>query len=114
MQERKAAESRIKTIDAKIQSVKSDIDKNVDQLLSSEELKKFLFTIFKTDLSQPRWVEQQEQKKQKRLEIIKRDWIERTKFHKDTLDEDDMLIQEFIKGKTGESKPAATAAMSST
>jgi hypothetical protein len=32
MQERKAAEARIKTIETKIQNVKSEIDKNVDQL----------------------------------------------------------------------------------
>jgi hypothetical protein len=34
--------------------------------------------------------------------MIKRDWIERTKLHKDSLDEDEMLIQEFVKPKGGE------------
>lgn len=49
-QQRKAAEISIKAIDGKIQNVKSEIDKNVDQLQSMEDLKKFLFTIFGTDI----------------------------------------------------------------
>ena len=41
--------------------------------------------------------------------MIKRDWIERTKLHKDSLDEDEMLIQEFIKPKGGEQIMTKTA-----
>lgn len=96
-QERKAAEARIKAIDAKIQNVKSEIDKNVDQLSSLEDLKKFLFIIFKTDISHPKWADMQESKKTTLLEAIKRDWIERTKLQKDSLDDDQQLLTEFLK-----------------
>ena len=50
MQERKAAEARIKTFETRIQTVKSEIDKNVDQLSSLEDLKAFLFKIFSSDI----------------------------------------------------------------
>jgi len=43
-----------------------------------------------------------------KLEMIKRDWIERTRLHKDSLDEDEMLIQEFIKPKGGEASMSKT------
>ena len=80
MQERKAAEARIKTIETRIQTVKSEIDKNVDQLSALEDLKVFLFKIFASDISNPRWVEQQQMARNQKLEAIKRDWIERSKF----------------------------------
>ena len=44
--------------------------------------------------------------------MIKRDWIERTRLHKDSLDEDEVLIQEFIKPKGGDSSAAKPSALS--
>lgn len=48
-----------------------------------------------------------------KLEMIKRDWIERTKLHKDSLDEDEMLISEFIKPKGGEAATTKTSSLAS-
>jgi predicted nucleic acid-binding Zn-ribbon protein len=61
VQERKNAETKIKKYEANIQGVKSEIDKNFDQLTALEEHKEFLLSIFEKD--NPKWVEDQLNKK---------------------------------------------------
>lgn len=58
-QERKLKEAKIKALDAKIQNVKSEIDKNLDQLNAYDEHKNFLYKIFEKE--NVRWVEEQRQ-----------------------------------------------------
>tara|TARA_B110000305_G_C18794347_1_gene339817 strand:+ start:230 stop:454 length:225 start_codon:yes stop_codon:yes gene_type:complete len=74
MLERKAAESKINELKGLIQGFKSDIDKNVDQLNALEEHKKFLYSIFEKE--DKNWVEEQRSKREQKLQMIKRDWIE--------------------------------------
>jgi uncharacterized protein involved in exopolysaccharide biosynthesis len=94
MAERKVAENQIKKLEAKIQQVKSDIDKNVDLLTGYEEHKNFLFSIFEKE--NPQWCKQQIAQKQKRLEKIKKEWIEMNKLQRDTMGDED-IIQELLK-----------------
>lgn len=63
--ERKQAENKIKGLDVKIQTVKSEIDKNEDQLKALEDHKQFLFHIFETD--NPKWVEDQLAERERKL-----------------------------------------------
>lgn len=56
MVDRKSAENQIKKLEAKIQQIKSDIDKNIDLLGGYEEHKDFLFKIF--EKLSPRWCEE--------------------------------------------------------
>lgn len=56
MVDRKSAENQIKKLEAKIQQIKSDIDKNIDLLGGYEEHKDFLFKIFEKE--SPRWCEE--------------------------------------------------------
>ena len=49
MVDRKSSENTIKKLEAKIQQVKSDIDKNVDLLSGYEDHKSFLFSIFEKE-----------------------------------------------------------------
>jgi len=47
----------IKQLDGKIQNVRSDIDKNLDQLYTLDEHRKFLFHIFEKENA--KWAEEQ-------------------------------------------------------
>ena len=92
---RKKAEVAIKKDEADIQNIRSDIDKNIDQLSSLEEYKTFLFSIFEKENKQ--WCEDQVSKKEGQLQQIKREWIERSKIHKDSMGDEDIFIQEMGK-----------------
>lgn len=91
--ERKQAENKIKGLDVKIQTVKSEIDKNEDQLKALEDHKQFLFHIFETD--NPKWVEDQLAERERKLQKIKRKWITEAKENKDNLGDDDQFLSEF-------------------
>lgn len=54
--ERKNAETKIKKFESNIQTVKSEIDKNFDQLTALEDHKEFLLGIFEKDNA--KWVEE--------------------------------------------------------
>ena len=97
MQERKNAENIIKKREAAIQQTKSDIDKNVDLLGGYEEHKEFLFNIFQKE--SPRWCEEQIQKRKKKLERIKKDWLEMMKMRRDDMGDDDIIMQELLKSQ---------------
>jgi chromosome segregation ATPase len=73
-QERKNKELQIRTIDTNIQNVKSEIDKNVDQLNALEKHKSFLFGIFEKE--NPQWVGMLKQERERKLETIRRKWLE--------------------------------------
>ena len=88
--ERKAAETKINELKGQIQNFKSDIDKNVDALNALEEHKRFLYTIFEKE--DKNWVEEQRQKRAKKLQKIKSDWIEFNKLHKDQFADDDFYL----------------------
>ena len=94
-QARKAAENKIKVLDQKIQNIKSDIDKNNDQLASFKQYKSFLFDIFRQ--TKPAWAKEQEQIREEKLQKVKADWIEFNRQHKDLIDEDDLMISDFNK-----------------
>ena len=81
-QDRKAAETKIKKFETNIQTVKSEIDKNSDQLTALEEHKTFLYDIFEKE--NPKWVEEQMKNKKNKLKQVKKDWIERKKMYKDS------------------------------
>lgn len=95
MVERKASENQIKKLEAKIQQVKSDIDKNVDLLSGYEEHKSFLFSIFEKENKQ--WCEETTMNRQRKLDKIKKDWIEMSKLHKDQMGDDEIFMQELLK-----------------
>ena len=63
--ERKSAETKIKVLDTYIQNVKSDIDKNLDQLNTLDHNKDFLFKIFKSE--DPNWVDQILKERERKL-----------------------------------------------
>ena len=88
--ERKKAEAEIKLLDQKIQNVKSDIDKNIDQMNALDSHKDFLFKIFKTE--DPKWVEAMLVRREKKLQEIKSEWIEMAK-HNKILDDDDLSMR---------------------
>ena len=92
---RKKAEVAIKKDEADIQNIRSDIDKNIDQLSSLEEYKTFLFSIFEKEKKE--WCEEQVKMKDTQLEKIKREWIERSKIHKDSMGDEDIFIHEMLK-----------------
>ena len=96
--QRKTKETMIKQLDTKMQSVKSDIDKNLDQLNTLEEHKKFLFHIFEKE--NVKWADEQKNHRHMKLEKEKRKWIEFAKLHKDAAlggMEDDFLFSEMSK-----------------
>lgn len=79
--ERKRAENEIKGLDTKIQTLKSDIDKTVDQLNSLDDYKTFLFKIFENE--NPKWVEDQKNMREKKLNKIRRDFVKQMMSNKD-------------------------------
>lgn len=86
MKDRKEKETKIKSIDNKIQYLKSEIDKNRDVLSALEDHKKFLITI-----SPPSWVQEQEMFKLKKREKIKKTWID---WHKKNRDDDNLIFRD--------------------
>jgi hypothetical protein len=77
--------------------VKSEIDKNVDQLHEYEDHRDFLKDIFAKENS--RWTEDQERLRLKKIQKEKKRWIEFAKLHKDQVAEEDRLLAEFIKAQ---------------
>lgn len=86
-QDRKKCEAKIKVYDTKIQNIGSEIDKNIDQLSSLEDHKKFLFGIFAKE--NQKWVDEVVRKRNDKLNKIKKEWIELNKLHKNKIFEDD-------------------------
>mmetsp|Transcript_29569 Transcript_29569/g.45089 ORF Transcript_29569/g.45089 Transcript_29569/m.45089 type:complete len:216 (-) Transcript_29569:807-1454(-) len=78
---RKTKETMIKQLDARMQNVKSDIDKNLDQLHTLEEHKRFLFHIFQKENAM--WAEEQKEQRKRRLDKERRKWIDYAKLHKE-------------------------------
>lgn len=76
--ERKNKESQIRTLDAKIINVKSDIDKNLDQLSALETHKKFLFNIFEHE--DAKWVEKIKAERERKLKVIRDKWLDKVKY----------------------------------
>lgn len=97
MLERKAAESKINELKSQIQNLKSEMDKNVDNVNALEEHKKFLYSVFEKENKS--WVEQQERNREQKLQKIKSDWIEFNKLHKDQFTEDDFNLADERGGK---------------
>lgn len=97
MLERKAAESKINELKSQIQNLKSEMDKNVDNVNALEEHKKFLYSVFEKENKS--WVEQQERNRELKLQKIKSDWIEFNKLHKDQFTEDDFNLTDERGGK---------------
>ena len=92
--EKKQIEQQIKTLDGKIQNVKSDIDKNNDQLLEYEEHKKFLLSIFKKD--NPKWYEEQEKIREMKLRKEKELWVKYAHLNRDQVAHEDHLIKKML------------------
>ena len=65
---------QIRTIDTNIQNVKSEIDKNVDQLNALEYHKSFLFGIFAKE--NPQWVAELKLERERKLTKIRNKWLE--------------------------------------
>lgn len=58
-----------------------------------EDHKNFLFRIFEKE--NPKWVEDQLNKKNSKLNKIKKDWIEFSKLHQDSMEDDDLFMKEL-------------------
>ncbi len=96
--DRKTKEAMIKQLDGKIQNVKSDIDKNRDQLHTRVERKKCLFNIFEKENAT--WTDGQKEVRSRKLETEKRKWIEFARLHRDSAlggMEDEFLLSELSK-----------------
>ena len=71
---RKKKETKLKNIENEIANKKSDIEKNRDILTSLSNHKDFL-----VDLSSREWLQEQEEKRSKKLAMVKKAWIEEQK-----------------------------------
>ncbi len=86
MQNRKKKETKIKNIDGKIQNLRSEIDKNKDVLTALVDHKTFLIA-----LSPHQWVLAENNKKQEKLDRIRKEWID---FHKKNPRNDNIIFRE--------------------
>ena len=113
--ENKAAETKIRNYDTKIQTLRSDIEKTLDNVNAIKEHKKFLFKIFMKE--NPKWVEEQMALKERKKAKYKDEWKKKQKDQKDTYNDFSFLpemaallkkeqTQNKSKGKEVKSKQA--------
>ena len=70
--EKKAADTKIRNYDTKIQTLRSDIEKTLDNVNAIKDHKKFLFKIFMKE--NPKWVEEQMALKESKKAKYKDEW----------------------------------------
>ena len=113
--EKKAADTKIRNYDTKIQTLRSDIEKTLDNVNAIKDHKKFLFKIFMKE--NPKWVEEQMALKESKKAKYKDEWKKKQKDQKDTYNDFSFLpemaallkkeqTQNKSKGKEVKSKQA--------